>query len=93
MTYRLRITPAIADEYEVRDLAENYVGEHNAYAKIEGSGDYEFTRGELNEIFEDASLYSDSNGPGESLTFGQRQAYRRLKRNALALLWRSNQQS
>lgn len=78
MTVNIRITPAVADEYDVREMAECYEGEHNAYAKVSSPGTYDFTSGEAAELLDDAENYTDPSGPGMYLTAGQRNAFRAL---------------
>lgn len=85
-TVTIRITPAIAAEYAARGCADSYDGDHNAYARIDGPGSYVFTLGEVDELAADAGYYDDLDGPGYSLTFGQRSAYGALRRQCLAAL-------
>lgn len=75
-TYPVRITPAILDEYATREP------DAAVYARIvaEGGHWHDVTGAEAWELLADAEFYADPEGPGESLTIGQRGAYRALAR-------------
>lgn len=68
----VRITPAVAAEYVSREIPER------PFSLITDPGTYHFSPEEAASLLGDADYYSSTNGPGESLTFGQRRAYAAL---------------
>lgn len=80
----VRITPAVAADYVARSMAESYEGPSNPYEKINGPGTYTFTDAEAAELRKDALFYVTPGGPGEALSFGERQAYYALVRQIYA---------
>lgn len=81
-TYAIRITPAVLAEYETREP------EALVYGRIvdEGGHWHDVNAAEAWELLLDAEFYAEANeGPGGSLTAGQRTAYRRLAEQLRAL--------
>lgn len=74
----VRITPAVAAEYVAREIPER------PFSLITDAGNYSFSPAEASSLLGDADYYSDTNGPGEALTFGQRRAYAALAKQLRA---------
>lgn len=68
----VRITPTVADEYVTREIPER------PFSLITNPGTYSFSPAEAQSLLGDADYYSSTDGPGGSLTFGQRRAYAAL---------------
>ena len=71
-SYQARLTPALA-----LDLASRGIDEA-PFDRIAGPADLELTASEAQLLLDDCDLYGDEDGPGASLSFGLRMAYRRL---------------
>lgn len=84
MTYRVRITPAVADDLTSRDLAgtADADGTPNPYRLIDGPGTITLTAAEAGELLAQARHDADPDGPLEGRdNLGLRNAFLRLARN------------
>lgn len=65
----VRITPTVAAEFASRDVFDG----------LHTPGTYTVPAAVAAELLSDADYYTDPDGPGAALTFGERSAYRRLR--------------